>query len=168
MRHTRATPFKAWLHEPDQHGARDPIGELARAMHADPLKPNPGDLDELRSYLTSVGASPDTHRIAVEAWACFQAERHSRFGREVAEYAEQWHDGEPFALSIADLLDELDYESDRASVQTARDRLIALGPWFIGKHDTTVRVELGTVTLDYGAAARLERSPLYQGSERAD
>lgn len=161
MNETERAPFAAWLYA--DHGKRDPISELAAAIRDDANEPDPADLDELRCYLVSVGASAETHRAAVEAWAVYQAEQHADFARAVAEYAEQWQerDDDPITLPIAGLLAELEYDDDAATVEAARRLLCDLAPWLVGAHQTIVRVEDGTATLDYGGAARLTADPRY-------
>ena len=167
-RTTEATPFARWLDNPQQRFARNPVGDLGVALHDDPLEPNPADLDELRCYLVSVGACAETQRGAAEAWALYQCTRHGELARSVAEYAEQWsEDGEPITMPVAELLEELEYEVDDAAVEAARRLLCDLAPWLIMAHSTTVRVEAGMVTLDYGAAERLPRAPRYCRSHEA-
>lgn len=168
MNEPERTPFAAWLYG-DDNDKRDPIGELAAAMRDDPDEPNPADLDELRAFLVTVGASAETHRAAFEAWAVFQAEQHHDFARAIAEYAEQWQeqDDEPITLPIAGLLAELEYDDDAATVEAARRLLCDLASWFVGAHAMLVRVEDGTATLDYGGAARLAAGPRYNPREAA-
>jgi hypothetical protein len=155
------TSFSAWVRT--EHLALDPIGQLAAAMRGDRNDPDPFDMDELRCYLVSVGASDDMHRVAAEAWSCFQAEQHLQFARAVAEYAEQWQeDVEPITLTLEDLLAELGHEdADSGVVEHARVLLCDLAPWLVMTYATLVRVERGTMTLDYGGAARLAAASRY-------
>lgn len=161
------TTFARWLHHADQHLALDALGELSAAIRGDRGEPNPADLDELRCYLTSVGASADTHLAAAWAWSTFLAEQQSDFTGEVAAFAEWQEAGQPpLELSLADLLAELEFEGGPAAEESARRLLCDLAPWLAGTHGLSVRVQNGRVRLDGRSADRLSPESRYNPEAR--
>lgn len=125
------TTFARWLHHVDQHLALDTLGELSAAIRGDRRDPNPRR----------------PRRAAVVPRQRWRVSRHAPRSIRV--------------VGLLDLLAELDYEDGPAAEEAARQLLCDLGPWFIGTHAMLVRVEHGTVTLDYGGAARLAADPRY-------
>lgn len=144
--------FMTWLY--DQHTRDDAIGSLAAQLRGDPEEPNPTDGTELAGYLAGRGASETVRIVAADAWAVYLATvRYPDLAVAVIDYAQTWGSDPDcrLELTVDELLDDLDYESDVVTRAELTTLLVEAAPVFLAVENVAVRAEGNVVQLRHVA-----------------